>query len=95
MAGWSKGSESIYKEYATYSSCIYHRISGYRSGGMASLKTRSIAHSKNSKLTTEQQAILAKIILTKEPTDYGFYKALWTRDIVAAVIKTECSDALA
>ncbi|WP_419835172.1 helix-turn-helix domain-containing protein [Endozoicomonas atrinae] len=28
-------------------------------------------------------------MLTNEPTAYGFYKALWTRDIVAAVIKTE------
>ncbi len=56
---------------------------------MDALKTRPIAHSKNSKPTLEQQGILVKIILTKEPADYGFYKALWARDIVAAVIRTE------
>ena len=88
---WLDGAkvQSLSTEYATDSSCIYRWISRYRAGGMDALKTRPIAHSKNSKLTPEQQDILVKIILTKEPTDFGFYKALWTRDIVAAVIKTE------
>ena len=56
---------------------------------MEALKTRPIGHFKNAKLTPEQQKALVNIILTKDPTYYGFYKALWSRDIVAAVIKTE------
>ena len=88
---WLDGAkvQRLSKEYGTDSSCIYRWISRYRAGGMDALKTRPIAHSKNSKLTPEQQDSLVKIILTNEPTAYGFYKALWTRDIVAAVIKTE------
>ncbi|PJE77891.1 hypothetical protein CI610_03182 [invertebrate metagenome] len=53
------------------------------------LKTRPIAHSKNAKLSPEQRDSLSQIILTKDPTAYGFYKALWSRDIIAAIIKIE------
>ena len=88
---WLDGAkvQSLSEEYGTDSSCIYRWIYRYREGGMAALKTRPIAHSKNAKLTPEQRETLKKIILTKDPTAYGFYKALWSRDIVAAVIKTE------
>ena len=61
--------QSLSKEYAADSSCIYRWISHYRSGGMDAQKTRSTAHRKNSKLTPEQQDIPVKIILTKEPTE--------------------------
>lgn len=88
---WRNGAKvaSLSEEYGTDSSCIYRWIGRYREGGMEALKTRPIAHSKNAKLTPEQQDDLKKIILTKDPTAYGFYKALWSRAIVAAVIKTE------
>lgn len=81
--------KSLSEEYGTDKSCIYRWIGRYRKGGMEALKTRPIAHSKNAKLTPEQLDELVKIILTKDPTLYGFYKALWSRDILAAVIKTE------
>ena len=88
---WLDGAKvpSLSEEYGTNPSCIYRWIARYREGGMEALKTRPIAHSKNAKLTPEQQEALIKLILTKDPTAYGFYKALWSRDIVAAVIKTE------
>ena len=68
-----------------------HRVGShqYNEGGIEALKTRPIAHSKNAKLSPEQRKTLSRIILTKDPTSYGFYKALWSRDIIAAVIKTE------
>ena len=81
--------QNLSKEYGTDTSCIYRWIGRYRKGGMEALKTRPIGHFKNAKLTPEQQKALVNIILTKDPTCYGFYKALWSRDIVAAVIKTE------
>ena len=85
---------NLSQEYGTDTSCIYRWIGRYRKGGMDALKTRPIAHSKNAKLTPEQQKVLVNIILTKDPTQYGFYKVLWSRDIVTAVIKTEfeCSN---
>ena len=88
---WCNGAtvKSLSKEYGTDESCIYRWITRYREGGMDALKTRPIAHSKNAKLSLEQQEILTKVILTKDPTTYGFYKALWSRAIVAAVIKIE------
>ena len=81
--------QNLSKEYGTDTSCIYRWIGRYRKGGMEALKTRPIGHFKNAKLKPEQQEALVNIILTKDPTYYGFYKALWSRDIVAAVIKTE------
>ncbi len=49
---WLDGAkvQRLSKEYGTDSSCIYRWISRYRAGGMDALKTRPIAHSKNSKL---------------------------------------------
>ncbi len=53
---WLDGAKAqcLSKEYPTDSSCIYHWISRYRSGGIDALKTHPIAHTKNSKLTLEQ-----------------------------------------
>ncbi len=88
---WLDGAsvQALSVEYSTDRSCIYRWIDRYKKGGMEALKTRPIAHSKNAKLSPEQRETLSKIILTKDPTFYGFYKALWSRDIIAAVIKTE------
>ena len=88
---WRDGAtvKSLSEEYGTDESCIYRWISRFRKGGMEALKTRPIAHSKNAKLSPEQKDTLTKIILNKDPTAYGFYKTLWSRDIVASVIKTE------
>lgn len=80
---------SLANEYSTHRSCIYRWIDRYNEGGMAALKTRPIAHSKNAKLTPEQRETLTRVILTKDPTAYGFYKTLWSRDIIASVIKAE------
>ena len=88
---WLDGAtvKSLAEEYGTDESCIYRWTARYRKGGMDALKTRPIAHSKNAKLSPEQRETLTRIILTRDPTSYGFYKALWSRDIIAAVIKTE------
>lgn len=84
-----KSVAALSDEYSTDRSCVYRWIDRYNEGGMEALKTRPIAHSKNAKLSPEQRETLSRIILTKDPTSYGFYKALWSRDIIAAVIKTE------
>ena len=88
---WLDGAsvQTLSAEYSTDRSCIYRWIDRYNEGGMDALKTRPIAHSKNAKLSPEQRETLSKIILTKDPISYIFYKTLWSRDIIAAVIKTE------
>lgn len=88
---WLDGAtvKSLSEEYGTDESCIYRWIGRYRTGGMEALKTRPIAHSKNAKLSPEQREALTRIILTKDPTAYGVYKTLWSRDIIASVIRTE------
>ena len=88
---WLDGAtiKNLSEEYGTDESCVYRWTVRYREGGMEALKTRPIAHSKNAKLSPQQLEALTQIILTKDPTVYGFYKTLWSRDIVAAVIKTE------
>ena len=81
--------KALSDEYSTDRSCIYRWIDRYNEGGMGALRTRSIAHSTNAKLSPEQREKLSRIILTKDPTAYGFYKTLWLRDIIASVIKAE------
>lgn len=59
-----------------------------KEGGFEALKTRPFG-GRPPKLSDLQRAELAEILLIKNPTDFGFYKAMWTRDIVAAIIKSE------
>ncbi|WP_051789201.1 helix-turn-helix domain-containing protein [Endozoicomonas montiporae] len=74
--------------HATHLSCVYLRVNRYKEGGFDALKTRPI-HGRPPKLNIDQQEQLTQIISLKNPTDFGFYKTMWTRDIVASVIKTE------
>ncbi|WP_419834499.1 helix-turn-helix domain-containing protein [Endozoicomonas atrinae] len=65
---------SLKKEYGTDSSCIYRWISRYRAGGMDALKTRPIAHSKNSKLTPEQLSFTTPIDIFLKPVVKGLIR---------------------
>ena len=52
-----------------------------------SSKKYPVHHSKNVTLKPEQQKKFINTILTKGTTEYSLYKALWSRDIVAAAIQ--------
>ena len=74
--------------YSTDHTCVYDWLNRYKQGGFEALKTRPFG-SRPPKLSDLQRAELAEILLIKNPADFGFYKAMWTRDIITAIIKTE------
>ncbi|MGO0307540.1 helix-turn-helix domain-containing protein [Endozoicomonas acroporae] len=81
--------KEISAQYSTDHTCVYDWIKRYKEGGFEALKTRPFG-GRPHKLSDLQRAELAEILLIKNPTDFGFYKAMWTRDdIVAAIIKSE------
>ena len=77
-------------KHGTDLTCVYGWINRYKDGGFEALKTRPIT-GRPPKLSDAQRTELAEILLCKNPTDFGFYKAMWTRDIVASVIKQRFS----
>ena len=87
---WLDGAavKEISEIYSTDHTCVYDWINRYKEGGFEALKTRPFG-GRPPKLSDLQRAELAEILLIKNPTDFGFYKAMWTRDIVAAIIKSE------
>ncbi len=87
---WLEGAtvNQLSEKYSTHRSCVYDWIDRYERGGLEVLKTRPI-NGRPSKLSLQQREELTLIISSKLPTDFGFYKAMWTRDIVASVIKSE------
>ena len=88
---WEKASTVVQlsEEYGTDPSCVRRWIRRFKAEGPAGLKTRPIAHSKNTKLSPEQKEQLKAIVLNKNPTHFGHHKVLWMRDIIAEVIKFE------
>ncbi|MGI2030164.1 helix-turn-helix domain-containing protein [Endozoicomonas acroporae] len=80
--------KEISAQYSTDHTCVYDWIKRYKEGGFEALKTRPFG-GRPPKLSDLQRAELVEILLIKNPTDFGFYKAMWTRDIVAAIIKSE------
>ncbi len=61
-------------------------VAAYRKGGWEALH-RTVAPGATSKLTTRQLEWLLKTITTKNPSQLQFPFALWTREIVRALIK--------
>ncbi|WP_211829290.1 IS630 family transposase [Kistimonas asteriae] len=88
MQQWQDGASASHlaEQYGVNKSCIYEWINSYKQGGFDALKTCEMP-GRPPKLTDSQKSELAEILLHQPPTAYGFYKALWTRDIVAAIIK--------
>lgn len=65
---------------------IHAWLNLYDEGGVAALKVK-IAPGRERKLTKNQEHRLFQIIRKKTPEAFGFTSMLWTREIVAKVIK--------
>ena len=74
---------------ASYGLCrttIYRWLRAARCGGLRSLKARKHP-GPNARLTARQRAQVFRWINGKDPRQYNFEFALWTRKIVAALIR--------
>ena len=80
--------EVVIKALGFSRSCIYVWIAKYREGGLEALRAKPILGRK-SKLNGKQLQKLFRIITTKDPLQFKFTFALWTRDIVRQLIKSE------
>lgn len=66
--------------------CIYEWLASYRSGGWDALRAKKIA-GRPKKITGKQMAWIYRAITGGDPRQHRFEFALWTRGIVAILIK--------
>lgn len=80
--------EVVIKSLGYHRSCIYEWIAKYNEGGIEALKTKKIT-GRPPKLSGDNLKKLYKMVAEKDPLQYKFPFALWTRDIVRELIKKE------
>lgn len=80
--------EVVIKSLGYHRSCIYEWLAKYNEGGIEALKTRKIT-GRPPKLSGSSMKKLYSMIADKDPLQYKFSFALWTRDMVRELIKQE------
>lgn len=80
--------EEVVKALGYHRSAIYQWIAKYREGGLDALKTKHIS-GRPTKLQGNDLEKLFRMIADKDPMQYKFPFALWTRDMVRELIKKE------
>jgi transposase len=80
--------EKVVEALGFHRSAIYQWIAKYREGGKEALKTRPIT-GRPPKLTGPHLQWLYQTIVGKNPLQLKFEFALWTRDMVRDLIRTE------
>ena len=80
--------EAVIKALGYHRSAIYQWIAKYREGGIEALKTKKIS-GRPSKLQGKDLQKLYRMIVDKDPLQYKFSFALWTRDMIRELIKKE------
>ncbi len=77
---------NLARQYGTPRKTVYEWIDRYNQDGWDGLKTRTGKAGPKPKLSSEQQQL--KVLLrTRTPIDYGYQTALWTCQIIAALIE--------
>ena len=80
--------EVVIKTLGFARACIYNWLARYRAGGWHALKTGKIS-GRPKKLRGSQIAWLYRTIRDKNPQQLRFPFALWTREMIATVIKRQ------
>ena len=80
--------EKVIKTLGFARACIYNWLARYRDGGWQALKTGSRS-GRPKKLTGSQIRWIYRTIRDKDPRQLKFSFALWTRSMIAALIKRQ------
>ena len=78
--------EIVIKTLGFSRACIYNWLARYRAGGWQALKTGSRT-GRPKKLGGKQIAWIYKTVVDKDPLQMKFQFALWTRSMIAVVVK--------
>jgi len=82
--------ETVIKTLGFSRACIYNWLARYRSGGWHALRT-GVRSGRPKKITGPQMKWVYKTIRDKDPRQLKFSFALWTRKMVADLIKRQFS----
>lgn len=80
--------ETVIKTLGFARACIYNWLARYRAGGWHALKTGSRS-GRPKKLTGTQISWIYRTVRDKDPIQLKFSFALWTRSMIAALIKRQ------
>jgi len=68
--------------------CIYNWLAAYRAGGWGALKARKL-NGRPRKINAGQMKWLYETVVGKSPAQFRFEFALWTRQLIQAVLREE------
>jgi transposase len=84
---------TVAKSLGVYRTSIYKWLRGYQKAGLAALKSTT-AKGPKPKLSAEQKKQVRRWIVGKDPRQFGLDYGLWTRRIIAAMIREKFGVAL-
>jgi transposase len=82
--------EVIVKALGFSRSCIYTWLALYRAGGWGALKAQ-VLHGRPMKISAAQMKWLYQTITSKNPLQFRFEFALWTREMIRMLLREEFS----
>jgi len=82
--------EAVIKALGFSRSCIYTWLALYRAGGWGALKAQ-VLHGRPMKISAAQMKWLYETITGKNPLQFRFEFALWTREMIRMLLREEFS----
>jgi transposase len=68
--------------------CIYNWLAAYRAGGWDALQARKL-HGRPKKISAAQMQWLYETVVGKSPVQFRFEFALWTRQLIQAILREQ------